>query len=133
LKFVNTITIQRQFPMYSTVHVTWITWELQGSTTVMYLSLPICLYVCCYTMRGSIQTASFTMVIKWHKSRKTLFLNLALFCIGTNLVGFLVYWIGSLFFCLVDLTGRPAWVLRYKIQGNKQVPVSKILILLCIV
>ncbi|CAB4026362.1 fatty acid hydroxylase domain-containing 2-like [Paramuricea clavata] len=45
--------------------------------------------------------------------------------IGTNLVGFLVYWIGSLFFCLVDLTGRPAWVLRYKIQDNKQVPVDR--------
>jgi hypothetical protein len=36
----------------------------------------------------------------------------------------LVYWIGSAFFSLVDLTGRPAWVLQYRIQDNKQVPVS---------
>lgn len=45
--------------------------------------------------------------------------------VGTNLVGGVVYWLGSAFFSFVDLTGKPAWVLRYKIQDNKQVPVDR--------
>lgn len=44
--------------------------------------------------------------------------------VGTNSVGLAVYWLASAFFSMVDLTGKPAWVLRYKIQDNKQVPVD---------
>ena len=50
--------------------------------------------------------------------------NCNIFLTGTNAVGAITYWVGSAFFTFVDLTGKPAWVLRYKIQDNKQVPVS---------
>ncbi|XP_015779675.1 PREDICTED: fatty acid hydroxylase domain-containing protein 2-like, partial [Acropora digitifera] len=45
--------------------------------------------------------------------------------IGTNVVTFFVFWIFGALYLFVDLTGRPKWVLQYKIQdGSHQRPVS---------
>ena len=32
--------------------------------------------------------------------------------------------LGNIFYTIVDLTGKPAWVLQYKIQEEKAVPVG---------
>ena len=45
--------------------------------------------------------------------------------LGTNVVTFSVFWIFGALYLFVDLTGRPKWVLQYKIQdGSHQRPVS---------
>lgn len=45
--------------------------------------------------------------------------------IGTNVVTFFVFWIFGALYLFVDLTGRPKWVLQYKIQdGSHQRPVD---------
>ena len=43
---------------------------------------------------------------------------------GTNLLIITIFWVWCAFFIFVDLTGRPAWVLKYKLQDAKQVPVG---------
>jgi sterol desaturase/sphingolipid hydroxylase (fatty acid hydroxylase superfamily) len=43
--------------------------------------------------------------------------------LGSFLVPFLVYWCVGGFYCFVDLTGRPKFLLRYKIQDNTQYPI----------
>ena len=43
---------------------------------------------------------------------------------GTNVVTFTVYWVFSAFYLFMDFTGRPKWVLQYKIQDGTNQPVS---------
>jgi hypothetical protein len=44
---------------------------------------------------------------------------------GTFLVTFSVYWIVGTFYTIVDLTGKPSFLLKYKIQDpNTAYPVS---------
>ncbi|KAL8587616.1 hypothetical protein ACOMHN_045305 [Nucella lapillus] len=45
--------------------------------------------------------------------------------VGTTTFTFLVFWLSNAFLMVLDLTGRPAALLRYKIQPDKNVPVSK--------
>ena len=47
-----------------------------------------------------------------------------LYCAGSVLSGFAVFVAVNSFFAVLDLTGRPACLLRYKIQEEKTVPVS---------
>lgn len=44
---------------------------------------------------------------------------------GTFLVTFIVYWGVGLCYTFIDLTGKPAFALRYKIQDNTSYPVSR--------
>ena len=44
---------------------------------------------------------------------------------GSPLAGFIVFVVVNLLFGFLDLTGRPRALLKYKIQENKPVPVSK--------
>jgi len=46
------------------------------------------------------------------------------FALYTYLVSSLAFWIPSLLFLIVDLTGKPAFLMRYKIQGPGMVPLS---------
>ncbi|XP_050417708.1 fatty acid hydroxylase domain-containing protein 2 isoform X1 [Patella vulgata] len=45
--------------------------------------------------------------------------------VGTFLITTGIFWISNAFFMLLDLTGRPAFLLRYKIQPDKNVPLEK--------
>ena len=42
----------------------------------------------------------------------------------TPVVFIAVFILGNAFYAFVDLTGKPAWVLKYKIQEEKDVPVG---------
>lgn len=44
--------------------------------------------------------------------------------VGTNVFTFLVYWLSNAFLIMLDITGKPSALLRYKIQPEKNVPVS---------
>ncbi len=44
-------------------------------------------------------------------------------CVGTTIVPMLVFIVGNAFFMFLDLTGKPAFMLKYKIQEDKGVPV----------
>ena len=46
---------------------------------------------------------------------------------ATVVVSNIVFVVGNVFFTFVDLTGRPTFMLKYKIQKDKNVPVSGIL------
>ena len=43
-----------------------------------------------------------------------------------------VFWLSNLFFILLDITGRPAFLLKYKIQADKNTPVCLYLLTLSI-
>lgn len=43
---------------------------------------------------------------------------------GTNIFTFLVFWVSNIFLIVLDLTGKPAALLRYKVQPDKNIPVS---------
>ena len=43
---------------------------------------------------------------------------------GSVLAGAVAYVLANAFFAYVDLTGQPAFLLKYKIQEDKDVPVS---------
>ncbi|XP_033125808.1 fatty acid hydroxylase domain-containing protein 2-like [Anneissia japonica] len=45
--------------------------------------------------------------------------------IGTNLVACITFWALNAFFLFMDITGRPAFLRRYKIQEGKNDPVSR--------
>ena len=47
-----------------------------------------------------------------------------LFSIGSSVVPIIVYFASNAFFTYLDLTGKPAALLKYKIQEEKGVPVS---------
>lgn len=44
---------------------------------------------------------------------------------GTACVSFFSYWMVCLLFLMIDLTGRPAFIFKYKIQDDQNVPVPK--------
>ena len=44
--------------------------------------------------------------------------------VGSTIVPLLTFLIGNVFFIVLDLTGKPAIMLKYKIQEEKHVPVS---------
>ncbi len=44
--------------------------------------------------------------------------------LGSFSISLTTYVLGNLFFLVVDLTGKPAAILKYKIQEEKHVPVS---------
>ena len=46
---------------------------------------------------------------------------------ATVVVSNIVFVVGNVFFAFVDLTGQPTFMLKYKIQKDKNVPVSGIL------
>ena len=48
----------------------------------------------------------------------------AVYSIGSSLIPLIVYWVGNTFFIFLDLTGKPAALLKYRIQEEKSVPVS---------
>lgn len=43
---------------------------------------------------------------------------------GSSLVPMVVFIVGNIFFIILDLTGKPAALLKYRIQEEKTVPVS---------
>lgn len=45
--------------------------------------------------------------------------------IGTTLYGMLVFWLSNLFLLILDVTGKPYILLRYKVQPDKNVPVPR--------
>ncbi|XP_078481000.1 fatty acid hydroxylase domain-containing protein 2-like [Ciona intestinalis] len=47
-----------------------------------------------------------------------------IFTFGTSLVHFLSFLVINIFFMYVDYTGKPAWMLKYKIQKDKHFPVK---------
>lgn len=47
-------------------------------------------------------------------------------CVGTTVVPLMTFVVGNVFFVVLDLTGKPACMLKYKIQEEKGVPVSNI-------
>ncbi|XP_018673354.2 fatty acid hydroxylase domain-containing protein 2-like [Ciona intestinalis] len=47
-----------------------------------------------------------------------------IFTFGTSLVHTISFLIGNLFYMYVDYTGKPAWMLKYKIQKDKHFPVE---------
>ncbi|XP_046870389.1 fatty acid hydroxylase domain-containing protein 2 isoform X1 [Hypomesus transpacificus] len=50
----------------------------------------------------------------------------ALFYLGTMLVPMVVFWGSNLLFLLVDITGKPSFITRYKIQVDKNTPVDPV-------
>ena len=52
--------------------------------------------------------------------------SLFFFSSGTTLYGYIVYILVNVFFSIVDLTGKPAFLKKYKIQEDKNFPVSKL-------
>ena len=51
-------------------------------------------------------------------------LDVASSCVGSSVIPMIVYLASNIFFTYLDLTGRPAALLKYKIQEEKAVPVS---------
>ena len=51
-------------------------------------------------------------------------LDVATSCLGSSVIPMIVYLASNIFFTYLDLTGRPAALLKYKIQEEKAVPVS---------
>ncbi|XP_071847022.1 fatty acid hydroxylase domain-containing protein 2-like [Apostichopus japonicus] len=51
---------------------------------------------------------------------------------GTPLIGFLTYWLVSAFFLITDVTGKPRFLLRYKVQPEQNVPVPTKKLLKCL-
>lgn len=45
-------------------------------------------------------------------------------CAGSTIVPLVTFIIGNIFFLVLDLTGKPSVMLKYKIQEEKHVPVS---------
>ncbi|XP_022079657.1 fatty acid hydroxylase domain-containing protein 2-like [Acanthaster planci] len=43
--------------------------------------------------------------------------------VGTQMVTFVFYWLFNAFFLFVDITGKPAFILKYKIQDDQNTPV----------
>ncbi|KAF8788707.1 Fatty acid hydroxylase domain-containing [Argiope bruennichi] len=54
---------------------------------------------------------------------------------GTSIIANLVYWIPGLCFTFIDLTGKPAFILKYRIQENSPypIPLSRVLKVLAVV
>ena len=50
-------------------------------------------------------------------------LHVASSCVGSSVIPMIVYLASNIFFTYLDLTGRPAALLKYKIQEEKAVPV----------
>jgi len=48
----------------------------------------------------------------------------SLFFLGTMLLPFIVFWGSNLLFLLVDITGKPSFIIRYRIQVDKNSPVD---------
>ena len=46
------------------------------------------------------------------------------FLSGTNVITFVVFWLFSALYILIDITGRPKWALKFKIQDGQNMPVS---------
>lgn len=46
-------------------------------------------------------------------------------CLGSCVVPLMTFLAGNAFFLVLDLTGRPGFMLKYKIQEDKGVPVSE--------
>lgn len=46
------------------------------------------------------------------------------FKLGSVMQGLLVFLVANSFFAILDLTGRPQWLVKYKIQDEKTLPVS---------
>ncbi|KAK0131154.1 Fatty acid hydroxylase domain-containing protein 2 [Merluccius polli] len=51
--------------------------------------------------------------------------NAAMFYLGTMLAPFLTFWFTNGLLLLVDLTGRPSFITRYRIQVDKNIPVDQ--------
>lgn len=47
-----------------------------------------------------------------------------IYVLGTQMFGFLVFAISNSFFAILDLTGKPEFLIKYKIQEDKNVPVN---------
>ena len=43
--------------------------------------------------------------------------------VGSSMVILVVFIVGNIFFIILDLTGKPAALLKYRIQEEKSVPV----------
>ena len=43
--------------------------------------------------------------------------------VGSSMVPMVVFIVGNIFFLILDLTGKPAALLKYRIQEEKSVPV----------
>lgn len=48
-------------------------------------------------------------------------------CVGSTIVPLATFIIGNITLTILDLTGKPAFMLKYKIQEEKHVPVSELL------
>ena len=46
---------------------------------------------------------------------------------GSALVLSVVYWITNIFFMILDLNGKPAFLVKYKIEQKKNVPVRQLI------
>ncbi|XP_048589247.1 fatty acid hydroxylase domain-containing protein 2 isoform X2 [Nematostella vectensis] len=51
--------------------------------------------------------------------------DVAVIVLGTTLETFFVFWFVNAFFLFIDITGRPKWALKYKIQDGQNMPVDK--------
>ncbi|KAL8621065.1 hypothetical protein ACOMHN_040590 [Nucella lapillus] len=66
----------------------------------------------------------------WQKQWRNIYLycgsnSFVLGVLGTTLFGCLVFWLTNAFLLVLDVTGKPATLLRYKVQPNKNTPVSR--------
>ena len=56
------------------------------------------------------------------------FFSFFLLIIATQIFGVVIFVLANAFFTVLDLTGKPEFLLKYKIQEDKAVPVSIIII-----
>ena len=59
---------------------------------------------------------------KFHYSN--ILLQLIFIIIGTQMITIIVFWTANSLFMFLDLTGRPQYLHKYKIQDDKNIPVS---------
>ena len=57
---------------------------------------------------------------------------LTLSFLGSSALASLSYVLCNAFFVFMDITGRPNWIIKYKIQKDKNIPVSIHLIILIV-
>lgn len=57
-------------------------------------------------------------------NKKTLSLKRVFMSVGSSVLPLLVFLAGNSFFIFLDLTGKPAALLKYRVQEEKTVPVS---------
>lgn len=60
-----------------------------------------------------------------------------LWTIGINLFSAIVYWLGAIFYLILDVVDKPKWIAKYKIQPGINDPVDiaaviKVILNLCI-